>query len=280
MASNSRSTSIVPGKGFPQTNYGVLWKNAHEPETRRHAMIIPRMKYTFVAEFQLNPVWMEHPEYHQTNLLEMMRKNKNTLLAPLISITRPSPRYQTTTLNAYNRKYPVVTKEEPVSTSLTFYDDSASIVAALLKEHRAFYTYDEANYTSTSLNLDGAASRVFGSSLLSNVQRADQGATPNRGMRLRETGMTTFFEQINIYDLGGDPDSVNVDVLSFPSISSINRDGGVYNDTSNPPNVTLEFTAASYTTLVGKSTAEFADFISSVLGAYPWVKAPSSGHAR
>ncbi len=272
------SFTVKPGKGFPETNYGVLWRNAHESDRRPNAMIIPRRKYTFLAEFTINPDYLSDIGSHVTNISTMT--NDHTLIAPLVSIQRPQPKYRTETLNSYNRKYNVVLKEEMVNTTLVFHDDMASVAATILKEHRNFY-HNVAGLKKRVSDIESLPTGSFVTDNLSYLQkRYGTTSAQSMGMRLRKSSYISFFDSLTIYDLGGDPDSVNIDTFIYPTITDITRDGASYEDRTGNQGMSMAFNCTEHHSFVGVNTSEVSHIIEKMLMAPPYTKSASGNHGR
>lgn len=272
------SSVVKPGLGFPNTNYAVLLRNAHENANRPSAMVIPKTSHTFIVEFVLNPDFLLDTDSWATNLPAFALTG--SLLAPLISIDRPNISQRIMSINSYNRKYNVVVKEEKGTSNMVFHDDMASIVAALFLEHRNFYHHSSLIAGATGGQMSQSARNVFSDSLIGDHARGDIQNTPSRGIKLRKTGRRTFFESIRIYDLGGDVDSIDVDVFLYPTFISMNRDSRNYSDTGGVSTVSVTMDYSDYFTLVGKPTSEFSSVIENHLMSPPVAnRTASSGHA-
>jgi hypothetical protein len=166
---------------------------------------------------------------------------------------------QTEELNSYNliRNVPIKMKYKPIQVKLR--DDSASVVATLLKAYRDHYHYS------------GAAESFddFGDALLDRG-----GSLDSMGLRTRE--QRHFFREIVLYDLGTSPSSVNVYRLVNPMITSIDHGELDYGQTNDFVEVNLTIQYEGYHEVTGRPATEFPEAFVQI-GGSPASVEPQSG---
>jgi hypothetical protein len=277
MAVNKRDLSTLDGEsGWPTINYAQEERNFQTTSNRAGALSIPRFKFTWLVEFQLSPRVLDNPI---TNLKEFM-SDTGKLYTHLISIDHPSPTIASEKLRSYNKWITVPTKVEYPDATMTFHDDSTSVVQALWKEHLNFYTHqatigDTISGIDTNTNLSStqeANSYQFTDDLTATdggEMRSAMGRRPSLGMRLKPNDGRHFFEQIIIYDLGTEPDAVNVYWYHNPMITAWNHDNLDKEDRTGNVRVSASFNYEGYYFTIGQNRGRLSDYIQHILGAVP-----------
>ncbi len=278
MAVNKRDLDTLTGEtGWPVVNYAQEERNLqNSPDARSGALSIPRFKFTWLVEFQLNPRVMDNPI---TNLREFITDN-GKLYTHLISIDHPSPTIATETIRSYNKWINVPTRVDYPDASMTFHDDSTSVVMALWKEHLNFYSHqatigDTISGIDTNSNL-GSSQEVNSFQFTDDLtatdggeMRSKMGTRPSLGMRLKPNDGRHFFESIIIYDLGTEPDAVNAYWFHHPMITGWSHDNLDKEDRTGNVRVSASFNYEGYYFTIGQNRGRLADYIRHILGAVP-----------
>lgn len=270
-------------KGWPFQNYAMELRGTQVPYGARGSTIVyPRRKYTYIVEFQINPAARVGTQM-QTNLNEFLQNGR--IYTSLKSIDHPKVGLTTETLRSYNKyvKVPVKTEFQPAA--MSFHDDNASLAIALWKEYLAFYSYagDVGRGVLTSGNPQQNQNNAFriGNDLVGPEVRSDMDTRPSVGITLRPNNMRHFFDSIVIYDLGSEPDSVNVYYFVNPSITNFDHEALDYFDREGQTEINMTFEYENYYFVLGQNAARFRDVIESVLGYFPFSDPPRvEGHAR
>ena len=287
MAINNRQTDSPEELGWPDVNYaqndrGFLSSNSLQNEV---PLSIPRFKFTWLAEFQLNSRVIENPT---TNIKEFIDNGK--IYVHLISIDHPKPQINTERLRSYNKWILVPTRVDFPAANMTFHDDSTSVVQALWKEHLNFYSHlgqvgQEIFSEGVNTNLSGA--RASGdyqdddSVLTGPAIRSNVGTRPSLGMRLKANDMRHFFENIVIYDLGTDPDGINIYWYNKPIITAWDHDPLDKEDRTGNVRVSANFEYESYYFTHGQNRGRISQYIERILGRAPPADQPrKNGIAR
>lgn len=283
-------------EGWPFENYGVDLRNMktsrdNPGNVARVALSIPRPKYTYFAEFILNP---NHPGRVTDIEDHMVRAGNGLIYTHLKAADRPKPTFQTDTLRSYNRQYKLQKKIEYGPFTLTFHNDSTSMVSAFIKEAIHFAHYSGSLGANRDRGSDlrrvqtendkfmfpgsGPASLVVPPETGKTV-RSEMNLRPSLGMRMQECGRT-FLTNIVVYDLGTEPDSVDVYVYVNPILTAVDHQPLDYYDRSGSSEVILTFEYESFYSSVGMSKNDISDFVSFILGKQSNVFYSSSfGHA-
>jgi hypothetical protein len=110
---------------------------------------------------------------------------------------------------------------------MTFDDDSASIVLALWKEYLGFYSYlgsigqNIATGNNTNLvSTNEINSFQIRNELTGDEQRSSMNTRPSLGLKLKPNDTRHFFDSIVIYDLGTEPQGINVYWYHRPVITN------------------------------------------------------------
>ncbi len=274
MAVNKRDLSTLTGEtGWPVVNYAQEERNFQTSHNQRSgALSIPRFKFTWLVEFAINPRVWENPV---TNLREFLCNGK--LYTHLLTLDHPSPTIRTEKLRSYNKWINVPVQVEFPSATMTFHDDSTSVVQALWKENLNFYTHlaqvgDSISGEGVNSNLSSTQetnSYGFTHILTGEEQRAKMEERPSLGMKLKPNDMRHFFEYIAIYDLGTEPDSINVYWYHKPMITGWQHDNLDKEDRTGNVRVSASFDYESYYFTIGQNRGRLADYIQTILGATP-----------
>jgi len=278
MAVNKRDLSTLTGQqGWPIVNYAQEERNFQTSHNgRAGALSIPRPKFTFLVEFQFSPRALDNPI---TNLREFVT-DTGKLYTHLISIDHPSPTITTQKLRSYNKWINVPTQVEYPPASMAFHDDSTSVVQALWKEHLNFYTHqatigDSVSGVDVQSNLSSTreiSSYQFTDDLTATdggEMRAAMGRRPSLGMRLKPNDGRHFLESIVIYDLGTEPDAINVYWYHRPMMTSWSHAELNKEDRTGSVQVSTTFDYEGYYMTIGQNRGRLADYIQHILGAFP-----------
>jgi hypothetical protein len=272
MATDQSDADVPSPPGFPFINYAQRERNL----SGIRPLHIPRPKYTFLVEFELNSAFILSPEQHVTNIVEFLPNGK--LFTMLKTIDHPKPTMDVETLRSYNKYIKIPKKVEHPGLSMTFDDDSTSIAIALWKEHLNFYSH----IGDIGSRLVGRNTNLFSLNASNSIQenetliaaqggdvRNDMNIRPSLGLRLKPNNKRTFFELIKIYDLGTEPDSVNVYYYHKPVITSWDHQNLDKEDRSGKVEVTASFEFENYYFLIGQNRQKLADIIQLYLGFLP-----------
>jgi len=277
MAVNKRDLNTITGEtGWPVVNYAQEERNMQTSHNgRAGALSIPRFKFTFLVEFQFSPRALDNPI---TNLREFV-SDTGKLYTHLVSIDHPSPTFKVEKKRSYNKWINIPTQVEYPSASMMFHDDSTSVVQALWKEHLNFYTH-QATIGDT---ISGPTQSNLGSSQEVNSfqftddlvaqgggeMRSAMGRRPSLGMRLKPNDGRHFLESIVIYDLGTEPDAINVYWFHRPMITTWSHDALDKEDRTGNVRVNASFDYEGYYFTIGQNRGRLADYIQHILGAFP-----------
>jgi len=266
MAVNKRDLNTLTDEtGWPFVNYAQEERNLQSaPGNIASALSIPRFKFTWAVEFQFSPRALDNPI---TNLADFIN-DRGRLYVHLISINHPSSTIKTEKLRSYNKWINVPTQVEHPSASMTFHDDSTSVVQALWKENLNFYTHQATIGDTLSGNrrtnlswTDESNSYQFTDDLTSTdggEMRSAMGRRPSLGMRLKPNDGRHFFESIKIIDLGTEPDGLNVYWYHRPIITGWDIDALDKEDRTGNVRVTASFDYESTYFTIGQYRGRFA----------------------
>ena len=266
MAVNKRDLNTLTGEtGWPLVNYAQEERNLQAmPGNIASAMSIPRFKFTWGVEFQFSPRALDNPI---TNLSDYIN-DSGRLYVHLISIQHPTSTIKTEKLRSYNKWIVVPTQVEHPSATMTFHDDSTSVVQALWKENLNFYTHQATVGDTLSgprrTNLswtDESSSYQFTDDLTATdggEMRSSMGRRPSLGMKMKPNDGRHFFESIKIIDLGTDPDGLNVYWYHRPIITSWDIDSLDKEDRTGNVRVTAGFDYESTYFTIGQYRGRFA----------------------
>lgn len=284
--------------GWPFVNHSMEVRGTRtERGSGRQTIVYPRRKFTYIVEFAINPRVIQANQF-QTDLLQFL--NNGRIYATMRSIDHPKPSFQTEKLRSYNKDVIVPMKTEYQPAMMSFHDDNSSIAMALWQEIRAFYQYEgrlgrnvvDQNQPNSDVirgfrngNALTNARPSFGNQngQLSTFgePRTTQTTLPSMGMTLKEDAARHFFDSIVIYDLGSDPDSVNIYSYMYPMVNSLDHDNLDYEDRQANVGVSMTFDYEGYYQLIGVNNAQFHQIIEDHLGFRPAANSPRvAGHAR
>ncbi len=271
--------------GFPFINY------ASERITLR-PMMVPRQKYTYGVEFHINEDALLDG-VAITNISKFV--TNGNLYTQLKRIDHPKPGFAVETLRSYNKYVKLPTRMEYPPASMTFDDDNTSITAALIKEYINFYSHAgdvgtqlisagntsdagpvrppnfNSSFADSSFSLDDP--NVGYNHLISNSAtdqpRAFMNTRPSLGLRLKPNYKRHFFDSIVIYDLGTEPNSVNIYYFYKPVITTIDHAGLDTEDRTSKVEITINFEYENYYFAVGRNRVEVADAVELLTGIRP-----------
>jgi len=278
MAVNKRDLSTITDEtGWPVVNYAQEERNFQTTHNGRSgALSIPRFKFTWLVEFQFSPRALDNPI---TNLREFV-SDTGKLYTHLLTIDHPQPEISTEKLRSYNKWINVPTQVNYPTASMTFHDDSTSVVQALWKEHLNFYTH-QATIGDTISGVDvqsnlGSSQEVnsfqFTDALTATdggEMRSAMGRRPSLGMRLKPNDGRHFLESIVVYDLGTEPDGINVYWFHKPMLTDWKHDNLDKEDRTGNVRVSTSFDYEGYYFTIGQNRGRLSDYIRHILGAFP-----------
>lgn len=241
--------------GWPFNNAAADGRNftAQPFQNTRVAMMMPRAKFTFLIEFQIN-VFALQTGVAQTDLGRYIQNGK--IYFNLKSIDLPKISFKTEKIRAYNKERILTTKLEYPPCSMVFQDDSTSMTASLIKEYIAFY------HETGDIGTDVASgqSRLRDDAKFSNSDqlfdgtdmRSESDKRPSLGMKLREDPNRNFFDGITVYNLGTEPDSINIYYFYHPTFNNIDSDVLDYEERTVKNGFTFNFEYESFYFTVGQ----------------------------
>jgi len=266
--------------GWPFVNYAF-----NDRVSATNPLVIPRLKYTYLVEFHINPAAFSLLT-KETNLVRFINNGK--MYIQLKRIDHPKPSLNTETLRSYNKYVKLPTKVEFQPASMTFDDDSTSMTAALIKEYMSFYSHmGNVGFEIASGSLEGKTDLQsgFGNDSFSYDQpnvgynhlvangdtepRKWMNIRPSVGLKLKSNNRRTFFDNIVIYDLGTEPDSVNVYYFYKPVITNIDHGNLDTEDRTSKVEVNMTFEYENYYFVLGQNRDKIADIIERATGTKP-----------
>lgn len=291
---DSANNAASPGQG--DTTHGIVggfpFMNYASERVNLRPLMVPRQKYTYMVEFHVNEDALLDG-IAVTNLKKFL--NNGNMYTQLKRIDHPKPSFAVETLRSYNKYVKLPTKMEFPAASMTFDDDTTSITAALIKEYINFYSHS--GDVGSVLLTDGNTSKVgpvrppnfntaFGSDafsfdqpnvgynhLITNAEtdepRSHMNSRHSMGLKLKPNYKRHFFNSIVIYDLGTEPNSVNIYYFHRPVFTAINHDGLDTEDRTSKVEVTVNFEYENYYFALGRSTSEVADAVELLTGVRP-----------
>ncbi len=268
MAVNKRDLGGIDGEtGWPFVNYAQEERNLQSaPGNSASALSIPRFKFTWLVEFTLSPRALDNPV---TNLGDFINDG-GRLYTHLLSIDHPSPTTKIEKLRSYNKWIIIPTQIEYPQATMTFHDDSTSVVQALWKEHLNFYTHqatigDTISGLEVNTNLGGSTRESNSYQYTDDLtatdggeMRSSMGRRPSLGMRLKPNDGRHFFETIKIADLGTEPDGINVYFYHRPMITGWAHDNLDKEDRTGNVRVTATFDYEGYYYTIGQNRGRIA----------------------
>ena len=274
MAINKRDLQSIEGEtGWPYVNYAQEDRNfqSNGNEPRSSTLSIPRYKYTWLAEFQINERVFENPV---TNIREFLNNGK--LYVQLLSVDHPKPKLELETLKSHNKWIKIPKQIQFNPASMTFHDDATATVMALWKEYLNFYSHSA---TIGDVISGGTVSNIRSSNEMNSYQfthlltgeevRARMSDRPSLGMKLKANDMRHFFEAVTIYDLGTEPDGINVYWFHHPVITDWDHENLDKENSTDLVRVTANFEYEGYYFTVGQNRSRIRDWITQILGAFP-----------
>jgi hypothetical protein len=254
----------------PRTSFNI---NATS-NMRRGAEATPRFKNTWLVEFRLNRNWKSF----STNVMQFI--NNGRIYAHVQKIDHPKVSFELGKLRSYNRTRLFPMKMEMPPASMTFFNDATSMISALTKDMISFYSYMGEIGTLGSdngLKISGT-DQILGPKFDGNDARTEMAKRPSLGIRLRPNSQRHFFDQIVIYDLGTEPDSMDVHVFQRPFVTSIDGDAYDYQDTNGLLTYTMQFESEGYYSLIGVNNRVAAGQMQATFG-FAAIAPGSDGHA-
>lgn len=270
-------------QGWPFVNFGMEVRGTQTTTGPGRATIVyPRRKYTYLVEFFINPAVFETNRV-QTDLRQHVQSGR--LLATLKSIDHPKTTFKVERLRSYNKSVLVHTATEYQPAAMSFHDDNSSVAMALWREYRAYYQ-GEGSMGQTAVRTGGVTNLGFsefraGNSLVEESVRTEMNTRPSMGATIKANSGRHFFDGIRIYDLGADPDSVNIYTYLYPVITNFDHDNLDYEDRNANMSMTMTFEYEAHYNMIGLNNAPFHDIIEQQLGFRPLTTSPRvPGHAR
>lgn len=267
--------------GWPHVNHGMQLRGTQTATgAERQTIVYPRRKYTFLVEFQINPLALIANQM-QTNVLQFLRNGR--IYASLKTVDHPRASFGVEKRRSYNKYVNVKTKTEFTPATITFNDDNSSTIMALWKEYLAFYSHAGDIGENTAINPARTDANQFraGNALTGQEMRSNMDIHPSVGMTLRPNTKRNFFDQIVIYDLGSEPDSINVYYFVNPIITRFDQDSLDYFDREGQAAITWELDYENYYFNVGLNAGSLRETIAGVLQFFPEADPMAvPGHAR
>lgn len=252
--------------GFPTINFAASLRNVNSaPGTgARTALALPRLKFTFLIQMQVNPLALSMLSA-QTTVSQFIYNGQ--IYGQLKSIDYPKVKFETDTLRSYNRYRKIYKKMMLDPCNITWTDDSTSMVSGLVKEYINFY-HETGNIGTSGGNsgigFDDTQFNTEQGIVGANV-RANMGIRPSLGLKLRPQYQRTFFEYITIYDLGTEPTSIGTHTFHRPVITSFDHDNLDWYSTEIM-NTSWNFEYEGYSSTIGQNVDDFSDVLDLVLG--------------
>lgn len=249
--------------GFPVINFAAQLRNlrSHAGSQSRVAMAIPRPKFTFLIEMNLNP-YATLSLGAQTSVFNYISNGQ--IYGQLKSIDYPRPRFEIETLRSYNRWRKIYKKLNYEPATITWTDDSTSMVQSLVKEYINFY-HETGNIGSTDI-IGGNSEINNETGIVGAGVRSGMAIRPSLGLRLRPIYNRHFFQSITIYDLGTEPTSVNIHTFNTPVILGFDHDNLDWYDGQGMINQRWQFEYESYFFSTGENVGDLADILDKILG--------------
>jgi hypothetical protein len=257
--------------GWPFVNHAMQVRGTQTVRGRsRQSIVYPRSKFTFIVEFILSPNALSTHRV-QTNLGSLIQSGR--LFATMRSIDHPQATMNVEKLRSYNKNVIIPTRMDYAPASIGFHDDNSSMAMTLWREYRAFYQNEGAlgEVNILANDPDGVELLNFraGNNLIGNDVRGSQDYLSSLGMTIKANDSRHFFDAIQIYDLGADPDSVNVYKYLHPVITALSHDGLDYEDRAGLVGVNMSFEYEGYYHLVGQNNRHFTHTMEQQLNRSP-----------
>ena len=222
---------------------------------KQYRPIIPRNSFTFFMEFGFNEDVVNNLNYDSgqfENLKASFEKLKDRNSIYVKAFTKPAYEFDTEKLYAYNTPYNLKKRLNYTDVTLTFYDDTNSVVRNFLE----FYRIYNVNTVSGKSVGNNSVDNISGYNATKNYNLAKK-YPPNSpnfdnfqsiGLRTHSASSSNVLDYIILYDLGTNRDYVQVYTLFNPIIKSVDTTQLDYADGegSQEVTVTLEYTYYSY----------------------------------
>lgn len=236
--------------GYPFVNFATLLRGTENSwGAQTTAMVLPRHKFTFLVEFVLSEAALAAS---QTNLGEFIQNGR--IYTSLRRIDHPKVSLKTETLRRYNKYVKMPVKAEFPPVQMIFHDDITSVTMALWKEHYSFYNYSGSvgsQMTDPRANISTNGDFRNSNTLVGDGMRRNMDIHPSIGTTLRAGSSRHFFENIIIYDLGVNPDSINIYYYVNPMITQMDHENLDYFDRSSFVGVSMTMEYENYYYTVG-----------------------------
>jgi hypothetical protein len=248
--------------GWPTQNFAASLRNIRSAAgiNARTAMALPRLKFTFLIELNINPSF-NLATLGQTTVSTFI--NNGMIYGQLKSIDYPKPRFDTETLRSYNRYRKIYKKMEYEPATITWTDDSTSMIQSLIKEYINFY-HETGNIGSNNIASDDQQINLE-QGIVGQGVRNGMDIRPSLGLKLRPQYMRHFFQSITIYDLGTEPTSVNVHTFNTPVILNFDHDNLDWYST-DMVNTRWTFEYENYFFTTGQNVNQFNAVLDQILG--------------
>lgn len=224
---------------FPADNYASLIRGFQSDGI----VNVPRPAFTWFILFDVN---------RSADTSGFISANGDgRMMAALKTASHPQVTFKTETLNSYNtvRRVPVKMEYKPFS--VTFYDDSSSVITKMLKSYRSFYNF----------SADAVSELDFGDLVGMNARQSSQ--LQSTGMKMR-SGDRNFFYKILLFDLGTDPSNVNVYGFVNPVIADISNTDLNYDEGTGLNTITLAFEYEGYFEKIGTPIGNWNSIFSQI----------------
>jgi len=271
-ARRRRINETVNLPGWPFRNHAQELRRTRSLSAH---MILPRRKFTYVVEFRIDEDWLKSG-LMITNLRSRGFIGNGSLYIPVKAVDHPQVNFAVETLRSANRYVKVPTRMEYQPATITFDDDTTSLIAALRKEYINFYHY--AGDIGQSLGvgptpLEGASARdeyqYEAGSMTATVgddNRSRMSVHPSIGLKMRRNCAKHFFQEIVVYDLGQHPDSVNVYFFYHPVATQWTHDNLDVEDRGGKVGIGLQFEYEGYYDLIGQNNGKVAGILNQIFG--------------
>lgn len=264
--------------GWPVWNYAYGMRNLGTPAgPSRTTMIRPRLRFSFVIEFILSPQALQGAH---TNLSQFIQDGR--FYASLKSIDLPKQKMRANTLRSYNKFVIVPTAFEFEGASTVFHDDDASMVAALKYEYFRYYRNATTVGNDQRSNANQSGTKYFrtGNDLVGANVRTN-GNRQSMGLTVRDGGSRHFFDEIVVYDLGAEPDSINVYHFVRPVVESFQHPGKDYAGDDAVAEVSINFGYEDHWFTPGVPVNSFDAVLQTMIGtAYEGDHETVEGHIK
>lgn len=286
-ARRKRQNDTVSTPGWPFFN--------HAQELRRTRgigsegqMVTPRMKFTWLVEFRIDEAWLNSGQMI-TSLKSGNFIRDGAIYIPVKAVDHPQVNFDVETLRSANRYVKLPKKMEYQPASITFDDDTTSMIASLRKEYIHFYHHAGdigqrigVNPTAlldeeTAINEYQFRSTGMVSALGEDV-RSRMTEHPSIGMKMRSDCSKHFFQEIVLYDLGMHRDSINAYYFYHPVVDAWGHDGLDYEDRQSKVSINMQFQYEGYYDVLGQNNAKVESVLFNYFGFPVPVVARTNDH--